>query len=109
MLASGNAGKLLEIVAMLAGLPITVRSKADFAVSSVEETGTTFVENAIIKARHASTLSGQPAIADDSGIEVDALGGAPGVGGHPPETRSLKSCSAMSPGGGPVPAPRLIG
>lgn len=79
VLASGNAGKLREIVAMLAGLPITVRSQADFAVSSVEETGTTFVENAIIKARHAARISGRPALADDSGIAVDALGGAPGV------------------------------
>jgi XTP/dITP diphosphohydrolase len=79
VLASGNAGKLREIVAMLAGLPITVRSQADFAVNSVEETGTTFVENAIIKARHAARISGCPALADDSGIAVDALGGAPGV------------------------------
>ena len=79
VLASGNAGKLREIAAMLAGLPITVRAQSDFAIGSVEETGTTFVENAIIKARHAARVSGRPALADDSGIAVDALGGAPGV------------------------------
>ena len=79
VLASGNAGKLREITAMLAGLAITVRPQADFAVSDVEETGTTFVENAIIKARHAARVSGRAALADDSGIAVDALGGAPGV------------------------------
>ena len=79
VLASGNLGKLREIAAMLAGLAITVRPQADFAVSDVEETGTTFVENAIIKARHAARVSGRAALADDSGIAVDALGGAPGV------------------------------
>jgi len=79
VLASGNAGKLREIAAMLDGLAISVRTQADFAVSAVEETGTTFVENAIIKARHAARASGRPALADDSGIAVDALGGAPGV------------------------------
>ena len=79
VLASGNLGKLREIAAMLAGLAITVRPQADFAVSDVEETGTTLVENAIIKARHAARVSGRAALADDSGIAVDALGGAPGV------------------------------
>ena len=79
VLASGNLGKLREIAAMLAGLAITVRPQADFAVPDVEETGTTFVENAIIKARHAARVSGRAALADDSGIAVDALGGAPGV------------------------------
>ena len=79
MLASGNLGKLREIAAMLAGLAITVRPQADFEVTSVEETGTTFVENAIIKARHAARVSGRAALADDAGIAVDGLGGAPGV------------------------------
>ena len=79
VLASGNAGKLREIAAMLDGLPLTVRAQSDFNVGSVAETGTTFVENAIIKARHAARLCGRPALADDSGIAVDALGGAPGV------------------------------
>lgn len=78
-MASGNAGKLREIAAMLDGLPLTVRAQSDFKVGSVAETGSTFVENAIIKARHAARVSGRPALADDSGIAVDALGGAPGV------------------------------
>ena len=79
VLASSNLGKLRELDAMLQGLAVSVRPQADFAVSSVEETGTTFVENAIIKARHAARVSGRAALADDSGIAVDALGGAPGV------------------------------
>ena len=79
VLASSNLGKLRELDAMLQGLAISVRPQADFAVSSVEETGSTFVENAIIKARHAARVSGRAALADDSGIAVDALGGAPGV------------------------------
>lgn len=79
VLASSNLGKLRELDAMLQGLAVSVRPQADFAVSSVAETGTTFVENAIIKARHAARVSGRAALADDSGIAVDALGGAPGV------------------------------
>ena len=79
VLASSNLGKLRELDAMLQGLAISVRPQADFAVSSVAETGTTFVENAIIKARHAARVSGRAALADDSGLAVDALGGAPGV------------------------------
>lgn len=79
VLASGNAGKLREIAAMLDGLPMRVRAQSDFNIGGVAETGTTFVENAIIKARHAARVSGRPALADDSGIAVDALGGAPGV------------------------------
>lgn len=77
VLASGNPGKIREIQALLADHPIVPQS--DFSISDVEETGTTFVENAIIKARHASLHSGLPAIADDSGLVVDALNGAPGV------------------------------
>ncbi len=79
VLASGNAGKLREIAALLQGLVMTVRPQSDYLVTSVPETGSTFVENAIIKARHAARVSGRPALADDSGIAVDALGGAPGV------------------------------
>ena len=79
VLASSNLGKLRELDAMLQGLAVSVRPQADFAVSSVAETGTTFVENAIIKARHAARVSGRAALADDSGLAVDALGGAPGV------------------------------
>lgn len=79
VLASGNVGKLREIAAMLDGLAITVCAQSHYKVSAVEETGTTFVENAIIKARHAARHCGRPALADDSGIAVDALAGAPGV------------------------------
>ena len=79
VLASNNAGKLREIGQLLAGAGLAVRPQRDFGVGEAEETGLTFVENAILKARHAAAGSGRPAIADDSGIEVDALGGAPGI------------------------------
>ncbi len=79
VMASGNAGKLREIARILAGFDITVISQADFAVSDAIESGDTFSANAIIKARHAATATGLPAIADDSGLVVDALGGKPGV------------------------------
>ena len=79
VLASGNPGKLRELSAMLEGLGYSLQPQSDFNVPEVAETGTTFVENAIIKARHAAALTGLPALADDSGIEVDALDGAPGV------------------------------
>ena len=79
VLASGNKGKLKEFNQLLKPLDIEVVPQSDFNVSSVEETGLTFIENAILKARHASQISGLPAIADDSGLEVDALKGAPGI------------------------------
>lgn len=79
VLASGNAGKLREIQAVLDKQRYQLLPQSDFKVSDVPETGTTFVENAIIKARHAAQHTRLPAIADDSGIEVDALQGAPGV------------------------------
>lgn len=79
VLASGNAGKLCELSALLNGSGYILSAQADFGVSEIEETGTTFVENAIIKARHAAAHTGLSALADDSGIEVDALNGAPGV------------------------------
>ena len=79
VLASGNAGKLREIAALLDELGYRLRAQSELGVSEVAETGTTFVENAIIKARHAAKQTGLPALADDSGIEVDALDGAPGV------------------------------
>jgi len=79
VLASGNPGKLHELSAILDGLGYELRPQSEFDVSEVAETGTTFVENAIIKARHATVHTGLPALADDSGIEVDALDGAPGV------------------------------
>lgn len=77
VLASGNLGKIREIQAILSGHPIVPQS--EFNVIDAEETGTTFVENAIIKARNAALHCGLPAIADDSGLVVDALDGAPGV------------------------------
>ncbi|MEO1596728.1 MAG: RdgB/HAM1 family non-canonical purine NTP pyrophosphatase [Pseudomonadota bacterium] len=79
VLATGNVGKQRELEALLAGLDVTVRLQSAFGLSSAEETGLTFVENAILKARHAARETGLPALADDSGLEVDALDGAPGV------------------------------
>lgn len=77
VLASGNPGKIREIQAILKNR--TVLPQSNFAVAEAEETGTTFIENAIIKARNAAEQTGSPAIADDSGLVVDALHGAPGV------------------------------
>ena len=79
VLASENPGKLRELAVILDDLGYQLHAQSEFDVPEVAETGTTFVENAIIKARHAAALTGLPALADDSGIEVDALDGAPGV------------------------------
>jgi XTP/dITP diphosphohydrolase len=79
VLASGNAGKVREINKLFAGTGVEVVPQSEFNVPEVPETGTTFVENAIIKARHAAEYTGLPAISDDSGIEVDALDARPGV------------------------------
>jgi XTP/dITP diphosphohydrolase len=79
VLASGNQGKLREMNVLLASVAWTVVPQSEFALESPAETGTTFVENAIIKARYACAKTGLPAVADDSGIEVDALNGAPGI------------------------------
>ena len=79
VLASNNPGKVREINQMLAGLHLTVVPQSDFDVTEVEETGLTFVENALLKARNAARFTQLAAIADDSGIEVDALHGAPGI------------------------------
>jgi XTP/dITP diphosphohydrolase len=79
VLASHNPGKLVELRALLADLPWRLRSGADFALGEPEETASTFVENALIKARHVAAATGLPALADDSGLVVDALGGEPGV------------------------------
>lgn len=79
VLASGNKGKVREINQILARLDIEVVPQSDFDVPEIEETGLTFVENAILKARNAAKHTGLPAIADDSGLEVDALLGAPGI------------------------------
>ncbi len=79
VLASGNPAKLRELRDLLAPLGLRLIGQTDLGIDSVEETATTFVENALLKARHAAAASGLPAIADDSGIAVRALGGAPGV------------------------------
>jgi XTP/dITP diphosphohydrolase len=79
VLASGNAGKLRELRSLLAGLPLRVEPQSLFDVVPAEETGTTFAENALLKARAAAQATGAAVIADDSGLQVDALGGAPGV------------------------------
>jgi XTP/dITP diphosphohydrolase len=79
VLASSNPGKVREINQLLAMLDLHVQPQSEFGVVDIEETGLSFVENAILKARHAAQHTGLPAIADDSGIEVDALNGAPGI------------------------------
>ena len=79
VLATGNQGKVREMADVLSDFGFDVVAQSEFNVSDVAETGTTFIENAIIKARHAAKETGLPAIADDSGLEVDALHGAPGV------------------------------
>jgi XTP/dITP diphosphohydrolase len=79
VIASGNAGKLKEFASLLEGADIRVLSQADLGIEGAEETGLTFIENAILKARHAAAESGNAALADDSGLAVDALQGAPGI------------------------------
>ena len=79
VLASGNAGKLRELAALLAPLDLALVPQGELGVSAVAETGTTFLANALLKARHAAAATGLPALADDSGLEVDALAGRPGV------------------------------
>ncbi len=78
-MASGNPGKLREFSQLFSPYQVRVLPQSAFAVPAVEETGASFVENALIKARHAAALSRCPVIADDSGIEVDVLNGEPGV------------------------------
>jgi XTP/dITP diphosphohydrolase len=79
VLASSNAGKLRELAAILSPLGYELVTQNSLGIDTPPETGTTFAENALLKARHAARLSGLPAIADDSGIEVDALDGRPGI------------------------------
>lgn len=79
VLASGNAGKVVELQKALESFHVTLIPQTQYGVESAEETGLTFIENAILKARHASKETGLPALADDSGLEVDALQGAPGI------------------------------
>lgn len=79
VLASNNKGKLAELQAMLCALPVELVRQGDLGIPEAEEPYRTFVENALTKARHASRLSGLPALADDAGLCVDAYGGQPGV------------------------------
>lgn len=79
VLASGNRGKLRELSALLAPLGLELISQSSLGLETPPETGQTFAENAVLKARYAATAARLPALADDSGIEVDALGGAPGI------------------------------
>lgn len=79
VLASNNQGKIAELSALLSPYQIEVIPQSQFAIEAIEETGTTFVENAILKAKHAAKISGLPALADDSGLVVAALDGAPGI------------------------------
>ena len=79
IIATGNAGKLKELRELLTGLPVELVSQRELGISDADETGLSFVENAILKARHAAAASGLPALADDSGLAVDVLGGAPGI------------------------------
>ena len=79
VLASGNAGKLAELRALLADTGVELLAQSQLGVDDIEETGLSFVENALLKARHVARATGLPALADDSGLCVDALGGAPGL------------------------------
>lgn len=79
VLATGNPGKVRELQALLKALDLEILPQSAFTVPEIEETGLSFVENALLKARHAALHSGRPAIADDSGLVVDALHGAPGI------------------------------
>lgn len=79
VLATANPGKLRELQAVLAGLDFEIVPQSAFGVPEAEETGLTFIENALLKARNAALYTGLPALADDSGLAVDALGGVPGI------------------------------
>ena len=111
VLASNNAKKAAELHAMLAPLDIEIISQAELGVSEAEEPYLTFVENALAKARHAAAATGLPAIADDSGLCVDALGGAPGVqsarfGGEPKSDARNNACLLEALAGVPDPEQR---
>ncbi|MDD9814454.1 MAG: RdgB/HAM1 family non-canonical purine NTP pyrophosphatase [Gammaproteobacteria bacterium] len=79
VLATANPGKLREIRQLLSGLPLALSAQSEHGLSGADEVGATFIENALLKARHAAAATGLAAIADDSGLEVDILGGAPGI------------------------------
>jgi XTP/dITP diphosphohydrolase len=98
VLATGNAGKVRELASLLNDFGLDVVAQTDLGVDSAEETGLTFIENAILKARHAAQITGLPAIADDSGLAVDALAARRGSTPRaipaltPPTSRIWKSC-----------------
>ena len=104
VLASSNAGKLIEMRAILGDLGVELVAQSELGIDDAEETGTTFVENALLKARHAARASGLPALGDDSGICVDILGGAPGLysaryaGGHGDATANIAKLLATLDG-----------
>jgi non-canonical purine NTP pyrophosphatase (RdgB/HAM1 family) len=113
VLATGNAGKVREL-ASSEDFGLDIVAQTELGVDSAEETGLTFIENAILKARHAAQITGLPAIADDSGLAVDALGGAPGIysarysGEDATDQQNLENCShpagcAGRPASGAVP------
>jgi XTP/dITP diphosphohydrolase len=95
VLASGNAGKVAELQELLGDSGFSLHAQSEFGVADADETGSTFVENALLKARHAARLTGLPALGDDSGLCVDALHGAPGLysarygGVHGDATRNI--------------------
>jgi XTP/dITP diphosphohydrolase len=105
VVATGNAGKVAELTAILADFPVQLRVQSELGVTPGKETGQTFVENALLKARAAAAQTGLPSLADDSGLAVDALGGAPGVysaryadcaGGGADEANNAKLLEALS-------------
>lgn len=104
VLASGNAGKLAEFGQLFADAGHALHRQSEFGVRDVDETGLTFVENAILKARHAAQATGLPALGDDSGLCVDALGGAPGLysaryaGGHGDAAANIRKLLAALEG-----------
>jgi len=102
VVASGNRGKLAELRQVLGAAGIECLSQGELGVDDVEETASTFVENALLKARHAARITGLPALADDSGLCVDALGGAPGLrsaryagAGADPQANIVKLLAAL--------------
>lgn len=113
VIATGNAGKLKELQALLADAAFEIISQKTLGVTDADETGLSFVENAILKARHAAAATGLPALADDSGLCVDVLGGAPGIysarysgAGATDATNNAKLLQALLPhrGGKPLSA-----
>lgn len=101
VLATGNAGKVRELASLLSDFGLDVVAQTELGVDSAEETGLTFIENAILKARHAAKMTGLPAIADDSGLAVDVLGGAPGIysarysGENATDQQNLENCCIL--------------